>query len=105
MGRNIKQRTLNQDKFINSVELGSGDVDLDISGDNKGLFEYRGDSKNTKRNPFKKKAPIVTLKKQLLKNDSGLHNSRNNNKSGLLHTQNSYEYFQNKKKERSKKKY
>ena len=105
LGRNIKQRTLNQDKFINSVELGSGDVDLDISGDNKGLFEYRGDSKNTKRNPFKKKAPIVTLKKQLLKNDSGLHNSRNNNKSGLLHTQNSYEYFQNKKKERSKKKY
>ena len=39
----------------------------------------------------------------LIKNDSGLLNSRNN-KSGLLHTQNSYEYFQNRKKEKSKKK-
>ena len=107
MGRNIKKRALNADKnkFINSVDFGSNQVDLDISGDNKGLFEYRADSKNTKKNPFKKKAPVTCLKKELLKNDSGLLKSRNSNNSGLLHTQNSYEYFQNKKKERSKKKY
>ena len=106
MGRNIKQRTLNADKnkFINSVDLGSNQVDLDISGDNKGLFEYRADSKNTKKNPFKKKAPVTCLRKELLKNDSGLLKSRNSNNSGLLHTQNSYEYFQNKKKEKSKNK-
>jgi hypothetical protein len=106
MGRNIKKRALNADKnkFINSVDLGSNQVDLDISGDNKGLFEYRADSKNTKKNPFKKKAPVTCLKKELLKNDSGLLKSRNSNNSGLLHTQNSYEYFQNKKKEKSKNK-
>ena len=94
MGRNIKKRTLNADKnkFINSVDFGSNQVDLDISGDNKGLFEYRADSKNTKKNPFKKKAPVTCLKKELLKNDSGLLKSRNSNNSGLLHTQNSYEY-------------
>ena len=62
MGRNIKQRTLNVDKnkFINSVDLGSNQVDLDISGDNKRLFEYRADSKNTKKNTFNKQTTVTS---------------------------------------------
>ena len=105
-GRNIKQRTLNDDKkLLKSVDLGENQVDLDISGESKGLFEYRGDSKNTRKNPFKKKAPVISIKNKLLiKNDSGLLYSRNSNNSGLLNTQNSYEYFKNKKKEVSTKK-
>ena len=105
-GRNIKQRTLNDDKkLLKSVDLGENQVDLDISGESKGLFEYRGDSKNTRKNPFKKKAPVISIKnKMLIKNDSGLLYSRNSNNSGLLNTQNSYEYFKNKKKEISTKK-
>ena len=102
LGRNIKQKTLNEDKkFINSVDLGGdSDVDLDISGDSKGMFEYREDTKNTPKTPFnKKKARIITLKnKMLTKNISDLNNSRNN--KGGLTNQNSYEYFQTKKKEK-----
>ena len=102
IGRNIKPRLLkvDSDKFLNSVDMAKKEVDLDISGENKGLFEYRGDSKDTRKNPFKKKPQIISLKKRMLtKNDSGLNNSRNNN-SGLLQTQNSYEYFQIKKKKK-----
>ena len=102
LGRNIKQKTLNEEKkYINSVDLGGdSDVDLDISGDNKGIFEYREDTKNTPKTPFnKKKARIITLKnKMLTKNISDLNNSRNN--KGGLTNQNSYEYFQTKKKEK-----
>ena len=68
------------------------------------MFEYREDTKNTPKTPFnKKKARIITLKnKMLTKNISDLNNSRNN--KGGLTSQNSYEYFQTKKKEKLLKK-
>ena len=72
---------------------------MDISGDSKGLFEYRADSKNRKK-PFKKKAQVITLRSKMLKNDSGLLNNSKNNKSVVLNSQNSYEYFQTKKKKK-----
>ena len=103
IGRNIRPRLLkvDSDKLLNSVDMASNEVDLDISGDSKGLFEYRGDSKNTKKNPFKKKAQIISIKKKMLtKNDSGLNNSRNSQGGFQLSGQNSYEYFKTKKKKK-----
>jgi len=89
----IRQNSKNDD---NSINFEKSENDLDISGDNKGLFEYRGDSK-TKKNPFKKKTHIISLKsKMLTKNQSGLLNTRNN--KSLLSGQNSYEFFEIKKK-------
>ena len=99
-GRNIKQRTLNVDtKNIKSVDLGNSDIDLDISGDSKGLFEYKEDSKNIKKKSINKKPKIISLKnKMLVKNLS----SRNNKFGYQLNNQNSYDYFQTKKKEKEK---
>ena len=79
----------------NSINFERSENNLDISGDNKGLFEYRGDS-NAKKNPFKKKTHIISLKSKMLTNQSGLLNSRNN--KSLLSGQNSYEFFEIKKK-------
>ena len=99
VGKNFKQKTLNdtKDKFLKSVDLERGGIDIDISGDNKGMFEYRADSKNRKH-AIKKKAPIVSIKNKMLnKNVNSLNNSRNI-KSGMNINQNSFEYFQAKKK-------
>ena len=91
-----RQNSKNDDKCMNSINYERNDNDLDISGDNKGLFEYRGDSQ-TKKNPFKKKTHITSIKtKMLSKNQSGLINTRNN--KSLLSGQNSYEFFEIKKK-------
>ena len=103
IGRNIRPRLLkvDSDKLLNSVDMAGNEVDLDISGDSKGLFEYRGDSKNARKNPFKKKAQIISIKKKMLtKNDSGLNNSRYSQGGFQLSAQNSYEYFKTKKKKK-----
>ena len=90
------QKSKNDNKWMNTINYERKENNLDISGDNKGLFEYRGDSQ-TKKNPFKKKTHIISLKsKMLTKNQSGLLGSRNN--KSLLSGQNSYEFFEIKKK-------
>ena len=94
--------TINYDnKFKNSVDLERDAVDLDISGDNKGLFEYKSNSKDKKKkkNPFKKKAPIISLNSRILKkNPSGYLNTSRNNEEYSLSSQNSFEFFKIKKK-------
>ena len=91
-----RQNSKNDVKYMNSINFERNENDLDISGDNKGLFEYRGNSQ-TKKNPFKKKTHIISLKSNMLaKNQSGLNNTRNN--KSLLSGQNSYEFFEIKKK-------
>ena len=91
-----RQNSKNDDKNLNSINYERNENDLDISGDNKGIFEYRGNS-HTKNNPFKKKTHIISLKsKMLTKNQSGLINTRNN--KSLLSGQNSFEFFEIKKK-------
>ena len=99
MGKDFKPRAFElKAKYFHSINYEKNE-DLDISGDSKGLFEYRADSKNTKK-PFKKKAQVITLRSKMLKSDSGLSNNSKNNKSAILNAQNSYEYFQTKKKKK-----
>ena len=80
-----------KENAVNSVDLTSEGVNADITGDNKGIFEYRADSPSKKKGQIKK---IYQNKKLLKKIENNINNAKNNISVGFkINTQNSYEVF------------
>ena len=97
IGKSIKGKEVKE--INNTVNLSGEGVDLNISGENKGLFEYRTNFVK-KKNPYQKKAQVISLKNKMM-NSKGI---LKNNKSCLqLNPQSSYDYFQTNKKKKDKK--